>query len=153
MNLSSSLEDYLETILDLKRSKGIVRITDISGMLDVEKSSANFAVKKLKNLKLVEHERYEDIRLTRKGEDEAKRLKTKRVLLRNLLQNYLGVSAPQAEKDACRIEHVIGKETQSRLETLLSFLENNPLFDRENFLRQLDHYSETGEIIQTEATQ
>ncbi len=147
MNLSSSLEDYLETMLNLKKSKGTIRITDISTQLNVEKPSVNFAVKKLKNLKLVTHERYEDIKLTKKGEAEAKRIKTRHVLLRDLLQNYLGLPAETAETDACRIEHTISCETYERLIKLVEFIDTHPMIDKNNFLTMFNHFIEHNEII------
>ena len=67
--LTESIEDYIETIyLDFSQDNRGVRITDLAQAMGVSKASANDAVKKLKSLGYVEHERYGQIYLTDSGE-------------------------------------------------------------------------------------
>ncbi len=113
--LSSSLEDYLEAIYNLQKTSGKVRVTDISTTLSVEKPSVNSAVQKLKHLKLVLHEPYEAVQLTAKGETEARRIRLKHQTLYYFLYNILGMTAAEAETDACRLEHAISTHTLERL--------------------------------------
>lgn len=148
LNLSSSLEDYLEAIYDLSNSEATVRITDISEKLKVEKPSTNMAVKKLKNLKLVLHEKYRDIILTKKGEEEAIRIKTKHDLISRFLKSILGVSKKDAEKDACKIEHAIGNNTFERLAKFIEFLDKSPYFQAEQWLESFEKFIQTGEVNQ-----
>ncbi len=70
--LTESIEDYIETIYleSQKHGKG-VRITDVALELKVSKASANDAVRKLKELGYVEHERYGQIYLTEIGTNRA----------------------------------------------------------------------------------
>ena len=68
-NLSSSLEDYLEVMIELHKSDSRIRITDISNKLNVEKTSVYSAIKKLQNLNLVTHERCGDVQFTQKGKE------------------------------------------------------------------------------------
>jgi DtxR family Mn-dependent transcriptional regulator len=145
MNISSSLEDYLEAIADIGKKNEKVRITDISRILSVEKSSVNSAVKKLKNLNLVTHERYEDIKLTKLGEKEAREIRKKHDILSRLLNDFLGLSKKEAEKDACRIEHVISNETFRRLSGFIDFISDSPGFDLEKWRKSFEKYLETGE--------
>jgi len=144
-NLSSSLEDYLETILDIHNQGSKVRITDISNALHVEKPSVHYAVSKLKNLNLVLHNHYEDIILTPQGFARAKQIKQKHNVIYAFLNNYLGVSSSDAEKEACRIEHIIGPITMSRLSMFLNYLEQSRGF---NTKRWLEFYKrQTGENL------
>ena len=47
MSLTSSMEDYLETVLVLQQEKGYVRCVDISNHMSVTKPSVSRAVKEL----------------------------------------------------------------------------------------------------------
>lgn len=134
MNLSSSLEDYLEAILDIRTANGRVRITDISSYLNVQKSSVNSAIRKLKNLNLVMHEKYEDIVLTKQGEIEANRVRNRHDVLFEFFADFLGVKKTEAEKDACRIEHAIGPNTFERLKKFINYLKKSPDFDKTRWL-------------------
>ena len=48
MDAQKSAEDYLETILLLKRDKGFVRSIDVANALGFTKASVSVAVKKLR---------------------------------------------------------------------------------------------------------
>ena len=148
MNISSSLEDYLEAIADIGKENEKVRITDISRILNVEKSSVNSAVKKLKNLNLVTHERYEDIKLTKLGEKEAREIREKHDTLSRFLSDFLGLPKKEAEKDACRIEHVISNETFRRLSGFIEFISGSPGFDPEKWRLSFEQYLKTGKTGQ-----
>ena len=141
MNLSSSLEDYLEAIYDIKNEEDIVRITDISTKLRVEKPSVNTAIKKLKNLNLVIHEKYGDITLTRKGKEEAARIKAKHDILLRFLNDILGVAKKESEREACKIEHAISNNTFERLSKFIEFLDKSPFFNSNQWQKSFDEYN------------
>jgi DtxR family transcriptional regulator, Mn-dependent transcriptional regulator len=143
MNLSSSLEDYLEAIYDIKNEENIVRITDISAKLNVEKPSVNTAVEKLKNLNLVIHEKYGDIILTKKGEEEASRVKAKHDILLRFLNDILGITRREANRDACKIEHAISNNTFERLSKFIEFLDKSPFFNSEEWQKSFENYIQT----------
>lgn len=133
MNLSSSLEDYLEAIYELKIKEKVVRVTDISLMLNVEKPSVNSAVKKLKNLKLVIHEKYENVELTEKGEILAKQIVKKHNVIFKFLNEFLGVPSGDAQKDACLIEHVISNSTFMRMCEFMEFFNSDSIVKSRDF--------------------
>ena len=114
--LTESIEDYIETIYleSQKHGKG-VRITDVALELKVSKASANDAVRKLKELGYVEHERYGQIYLTEAGKNRAIKVYEKHRLITEFLVKALGVSLPVAENDACGIEHIISDETFEKM--------------------------------------
>jgi DtxR family Mn-dependent transcriptional regulator len=145
LNLSSSLEDYLETIVMIYDKEGTVRVTDISRHLGVEKSSVNSAINKLANLNLLVHEKYGDIQLTRAGEKEARRVLRRHIVLLKFLTEFLGLNKGSAEKEACRIEHVISKETFNRLYKFIRYIEESPFFNIEKWLTSFEEYIKTGE--------
>ncbi|WP_303867561.1 metal-dependent transcriptional regulator [Acetobacterium wieringae] len=119
--LTESIEDYIETIYleSQKHGKG-VRITDVALELKVSKASANDAVRKLKDLGYVEHERYGQIYLTEAGKCRAVKVYEKHRLITEFLMKALDVSLANAEQDACGIEHVISDETFEKMKAYLA---------------------------------
>ena len=94
---NESAENYLETILVLSKRLPVVRSVDVANQLDFKKSSVSIA---MKNLREKNH-----ITVT-----DAGYIYERHQLLTSCLEK-LGVSAEIAEKDACKIEHVISKES------------------------------------------
>ena len=59
------------------------------------------------------------IRLTEKGEMRAKAIYERHQLIARYFTEVLGVEKTIADRDACRIEHVMSEETFSRLKAAL----------------------------------
>ncbi|MFP3043619.1 metal-dependent transcriptional regulator [Treponema primitia] len=116
--MTPSLEDYLKTI-NVLSDKGIVRVTDIALHLGVSKPSVVIALKKLENNGAVKHERYRYISLTQEGRHQANNIRARNSLLIFFLQNTLGVSSGTAEKEACKLEHILSDETFKKLRILI----------------------------------
>ena len=110
MHTNESAENYLETILILSKKLPVVRSVDIANHLGYKKSSVSVAMKNLreKNHILVSKEGY--ITLTESGREIAEMIYERHELLTNWL-TFLGVDEKTAVEDACRIEHVISKES------------------------------------------
>ena len=117
--LTASLEDYLEIIHILRQSASDVGVTDIAKALELSKPSVTRAIKSLKNNSLVIQEKYGKIVLTPEGEKIAESVYSKHKVLRKFLKEVLGISEGTAEIDACKIEHVISKETLEGIEKFL----------------------------------
>ncbi|MCH5189513.1 MAG: metal-dependent transcriptional regulator [Oscillospiraceae bacterium] len=120
INMTASLEDYLEAVLVLSQSNSEVRLTDIAAMLNVSKPSANRAVNTLTQNGFLSHETYGAITLTPEGETYAASVLHRHKLLKHFLNDTLGVSEKTAEEDACKMEHVMSAET---IEKLYDYLE------------------------------
>ena len=118
--LTASLEDYLEIIYILKQDGDCVGITDIARALSISKPSVNKAINTLKLEGFVFQEKYGKINLTEKGESTAKSIYKKHKILIEFLNEVLGVEPKTAEIDACKIEHILSKETLSGIEKFLS---------------------------------
>ncbi|MBR3020347.1 MAG: metal-dependent transcriptional regulator [Clostridia bacterium] len=110
MNIHESAEDYLEMILMLWEKKGYVRSVDISQALGVTKPSVSFAMKNLRQDGYITVDGHNEITLTDKGMEIARRIYNRhKALTRFLIQ--LGVDEAIAKEDACKIEHDISEET------------------------------------------
>lgn len=120
-SLSASMEDYLEVIYETINEKKGVKAIDISRQLGVGRSSVSDALKSLADKNLVNYGRYDVISLTAEGEKIAKEVIGKHNLLYDFFINVLELSTEEADKNACRIEHVISDDA---LEGFLTFMKN-----------------------------
>ena len=114
MKMQESGEDYLEAVLVLKQKKGVVHSIDVAHFLGFSKPSVSRAMKLLRDDGDVVMDATGAIELTEKGMGIAADIYERHCLLTKWLVN-LGVSEEQAAEDACRVEHVISRETFQRL--------------------------------------
>ena len=112
--MTQSLEDYLEMVSFLA-DEGQVRVTDIAARLGFSKPSVLSALKILKEQGLVTHERYSTVSLTDKGAELALTIRERHNLIKDFLNRNLGVNAEIAEKDACKMEHILSEETLQKM--------------------------------------
>ena len=110
MRILQSAEDYLETILQIKNTKGFVRSIDIAHELNYSKASVSIAMKKLKENSYITIEENGYISLTEIGYKIAIKIYERHEILTQALIS-LGVDKEQAEIDACKVEHAISEET------------------------------------------
>lgn len=110
MELHESAEDYLETILILKEKNGKVRSIDIATELDVTRPSVSVAMKRLAENGYISVDESGFITMTKEGKSVAEKTYKKHKLLVSVLE-AMGVSHKTAEKEACKIEHVISDTT------------------------------------------
>ncbi len=120
MKANESAEMYLETIYLLDKNNEGVRTIDVSKALDVSKPSVTNAMNRLKKDGFVSKEVYGIIKLTEDGIAYAKRIYVRHNLITDFLVKSLGVDIEVAEKNACRIEHVVDEDI---LNAIYLFLE------------------------------
>jgi DtxR family Mn-dependent transcriptional regulator len=119
---TASMEDYLEAIIMLKEDGRESTVTAISELIGVKKPSVNWALKKLVDAGYVTHERYGDIDLTPEGAIVAREVYRRHKTLTSFLVDILRVHPEIAARDACKMEHVMSKETIKRLEKFIDFV-------------------------------
>ena len=119
MQIHQSAEDYLETILMLTQRMGRVRSIDVVNELGFTKASVSRAMSILKRENYILMEADGNIVLTETGLAKANAVLERHLLLTRFLRENLGVSEETAEKDACRIEHVISPETFTGIKKLI----------------------------------
>ena len=113
MKIQESAENYLETILVLKKKNGVVRSIDIANDLGVSKPSVSVAMKNLRNGEYIEMDKEGYITLLDKGREIAEKIYERHTFLTDWLTS-IGVDPTVAAEDACRIEHVISAECRSK---------------------------------------
>ena len=119
MPVTSSLQDYLEVILNLSEGKKVVRVTDIADRLSIAKPSVIQALTLLKDKGLIRQNRYGPVELTDEGYRHAEKVWHRHNVLYGFLTGVLGVTPQAAEEDACLMEHDLSSET---FEKLIAFL-------------------------------
>ena len=119
-NLSASLEDYLEAILNLASESNFARSKDIAKLLGVSRSSVTGALRILKKKGLVNYKPYNCVTLTESGRAAAAEIARKHNILKSFFVNVLGVETDIAQQTACKAEHTLGPEI---IERLLCFIE------------------------------
>ncbi len=123
MRIQESAENYLETILILKKRLGLVRSIDIASEMSFSKSSVSVAMKNLRLNGYIEVDKDGYISLLSKGNEIAKKIYERHRFL-SVWLSAIGVSPNVAAKDACRIEHVISSETFERLKEYVTVAHN-----------------------------
>ena len=110
MIVNESAENYLETILRLSKELPVVRSVDIATELGYSKPSVSVAMKNLRNNGhiVVSHAGF--ITLTDSGREIAEMIYERHEYISKWLVS-LGVDPQTASDDACRMEHVLSKET------------------------------------------
>ena len=114
MKLHASGEDYLEAILVLYKKTGMVRSVDVARHLEVSKPSVCHAVATLRDGGFLTMDEDYFLHLTDAGLEVAEQIYEKhRFFTERLIE--AGVDPETAERDACRMEHVISQESFERL--------------------------------------
>lgn len=120
MALLESGENYLETILVLTKKNGSVRSIDIADAMQFTKASVSRAMSILKRDNYIIMHPDGSILLTKEGQKKATAVYDRHVTLTRYINEVLGVDVDIAEKDACRIEHIISPETFAGIKAQLT---------------------------------
>lgn len=126
IKLSSSLEDYLETIYNYLQDNEKIRAVDISRELNVSRASVSEALQKLGDLNLVNYGRYESLSLTTEGKNYAESVINKHKSIQVFFEKILGADYAEACQTACKMEHVISQNILERLVAFTEFTKSRP---------------------------
>ena len=111
---TTSGEDYLEAILVLQMQKGTVRSVDVARHMEVSKPSVCHAVATLREGGFLTMDSDYFLHLTDVGREVAEQIYEKhRFFTERLIE--AGVDPETAERDACRLEHVISETSFQKL--------------------------------------
>ncbi len=139
VELSASLEDYLETIFFLSREDGKARPKDIAERMNVRAASVTGALKALAEKGLVNYAPYASATLTEKGRDVASKIAVKHEALLHFFTQVLGIEASEAEEFACSMEHNIPDHILERFVRFAEYTEQCARFDA-SWLEKADGY-------------
>lgn len=114
MSVGETIENYLETLHILLQDQKKVRSVDLANAMNFSKPTISVMMKQLREKNLITMDRSGYLSLTPEGLAIAERVYERHVYLTDLLIR-LGVNEETAAEDACKIEHVISRETFEKI--------------------------------------
>lgn len=145
-DLSENLEDYLEVILELEKTRKVARGKEIAQKLNVQPGSVTGALKTLDKKGLINWEKYGFITLTKQGLSIAENITRRHKVLKNFLVNVLQIEKTSADATACRMEHAIDDPTMEKLISFIEYLNSCPHADTNctrAFIEYCDAHTDT----------
>ena len=125
INLSSSLEDYLETIFNVSKESNIARSKDIARSLGVSRASVTGALRVLKEKGLANYKPYDYVTLTDIGRTTAAEIAKKHKILKSFFTDVLGIEPNTAQEAACKAEHALGSGIIAKLLCFIEFVNHS----------------------------
>lgn len=126
---TTSIQDYLKVIFDLTRdSDEPASTTALAARLGIAPASVTGMVQKLASVNppLVHYRKHRGVTLTPEGERAALRVIRRHRLLETYLVTTLGYSWDNVHEEACRLEHAISDELETKIAAALGDPERDP---------------------------
>lgn len=117
--ITKSIEDYLKVIHSLHAANPKVSTSAIAERLGVAQASVTGMIKKLAELKLVEHSPYHGVELTSAGNKIALEIIRHHRLLELYLAEAMGYSWDKVHDEADKLEHFISEEFEDKMDAFL----------------------------------
>jgi DtxR family Mn-dependent transcriptional regulator len=117
--ITKAIEDYLKTIHSLHTYNAKVSTSAIAERLGVAQASVTGMIKKLAELKLVEHSPYHGVELTSAGTKIALEIIRHHRLLELYLAEAMGYSWDKVHDEADKLEHFISEEFEDKMDAFL----------------------------------
>ncbi len=114
-----SVEDYIKAIYKVQLEADSVSAQDIASRLVVSAAAVSKMLKRLQELRLVDHTPYQSITLTPSGQKMAMEIVRHHRLLELYLVEALGYSWDEVHIEAERLEHHISEEFEQKIDTLM----------------------------------
>jgi len=124
--ITSVVEEYLETIYRLQEKSGVARTSDLVSLLKVVPGTVTNTVERLEKEGYVTHEPYKGVKLTEKGLKIALQVVRRHRLSERLLTDVLHVEWDKVHDAACKLEHSITNEIIEPLEKTLRYPKTCP---------------------------
>ncbi len=123
--ITHSMAHYLTTLHKLHEDRGYARVSDVARELEVTKGSVSTQMKHLKEKGFVIEDENRFLLLTSEGDSIAREVMHNREIIIHFFQKVLGVDPVQAETDACKIEHLLSRDTSQQLLALVQLLQSD----------------------------
>jgi DtxR family Mn-dependent transcriptional regulator len=122
---SSSVGDYVKVVWEVSGT-GAASTKDVAARLSVSPASVSNMFVRLREMGLVEYERYRGVSLTGRGREEALRLIRRHRLIETFLLQHLGYSWDEVHEEAERLEHAVSDGFTERLAEYLGHPDQDP---------------------------
>ena len=123
---TASVEDYLKAIYELSRGRGHATTSEVAARLGVARPSVSGMAARLVGQRLVAHERYRGLKLTRAGRTVALQLIRRHRVIEAYLVTALGYTWDQVDGEAERLEHAASDDLVDRMARAIGEPEADP---------------------------
>lgn len=124
IEISSSLEDYLEAIACIVEANGHAHTKDIAQKLKVKMPSVSNALQILAAKGLIKYHSHAPVVLTAAGTERAAVIRRRHTALKTFFTDILKLTEEEADLVACRVEHSVGEKVMSRFVVLTEAVMN-----------------------------
>ena len=125
MSFTTSEENYIKGIYHLQQETGLVNTNSLAAEMHTRAASVTDMLKKLKNKKLLQYEKYKGFKLNEAGKKAALDVVRKHRLWEYFLVEHLKFEWDKVHPIAEELEHISSEELVQRLDNFLG----NPSFD------------------------
>ena len=126
MKYSVSKENYLKAIFHLQQEQASVSTNALAEALQTRPASVTDMLKKLKEQKLLQYEKYKGVKLTSEGKKVAIHIIRKHRLWEFFLVEKLGFGWEEVHEIAEEMEHISSRKLIDRLDEYLNFPQTDP---------------------------
>lgn len=126
MKYSVSKENYLKAIFHLQQDQISVSTNSLADALQTKPASVTDMLKKLKEQKLLQYEKYKGVKLTSEGRKVAIHIIRKHRLWELFLVEKLGFGWEEVHEIAEEMEHISSRKLVDRLDEFLNFPQRDP---------------------------
>ena len=119
------MEDYIKAIYKLE-TEGSVTTNSIAKALEVSSASVTNMLKRLAEMKLLEHTSYKGVKLTKAGRKIALEVLRHHRLIELYLSEVMGYSWDEVHDEAERLEHHISETFEEKIFEMLGYPEIDP---------------------------
>jgi DtxR family Mn-dependent transcriptional regulator len=126
MKYSASKENHLKAIFHLQNEQGMVTTNALAAALQTRPASVTDMLKKLKEQKLLNYERYKGFKLNNEGKKTAIQVIRKHRLWEYFLVKKLQFGWDEVHEIAEELEHISSKKLVDRLDGFLGFPDTDP---------------------------
>ncbi len=109
------VEEYLECIYKIEEEGLRPKTKEIAKRLGVKQGSVTEMLVKLKDEGFVVYERYHGVVLTKRGTETGRALTRKHRILEVFLHDTLWVEKQMVHPEACRLEHALSDEVETKM--------------------------------------
>ncbi len=133
----TTTQEYIEVIYDLEQKHRVARVTDIAESRGVTKASVSLILGNLQKKELIDRKQYGHITLTKAGRRLGAKLTQRHSAIKDFLHLVIGVPEHIADQDACKLEHILSKESCMAIKDIVKIVDNRTI-ELKNLLESLD---------------
>ena len=122
VELTHSSAHHLLAVHTLIKENGYARGVDVAKYLEITRGSVSITLHKLIEKGYIIEDGNKFLKLTEFGKQYVESVISKRRILVIFFTEILGLTAESAETDACKIEHLLSRESGEKLITFINYL-------------------------------